>query len=153
MNVLEGERFEQRRIFHEGRPEWTTVDGQSEYRDEDSDLGGTMRLGEQACVLNQGSLAERVYGSPVVYERHRHRYEVNNRYVEQLEAQGLKVAGRSEDGELVEMVELADHPWYLACQFHPEFTSNPRDGHPLFTSFIRAARQYASGELPKVAEA
>ncbi len=123
--------------------EWTTLDGQSEYRDEDSDLGGTMRLGEQACVLNQGSLAERVYGKPVVHERHRHRYEVNNRYVEQLEAEGLMVAGRSEDGELVEMVELADHPWYLACQFHPEFTSSPRKGHPLFSSFVLAGLAHA----------
>ncbi len=123
--------------------EWTNADGQAEYRDEDSDLGGTMRLGEQACVLNQGSLAERVYGVPVVYERHRHRYEVNNRYVEQLEQQGMVVAGRSEDGELVEMIELADHPWYLACQFHPEFTSSPRKGHPLFSSFVLAGLAHA----------
>ena len=82
-----------------------------------------MRLGEQACVLNQGSLAERVYGKGVVHERHRHRYEVNNTYVEQLIENGLVVGGRSEDGELVEMIELEDHPWFLACQFHPEFTS------------------------------
>ncbi len=129
--------------------EWTTGDGEAQFRDEDSDLGGTMRLGEQACVLNQGSLAERVYGNPVVYERHRHRYEVNNRYVEQLEAKGLKVAGRSEDGELVEMVELADHPWYLACQFHPEFTSSPRKGHPLFASFVLAGLAHAQASQLK----
>ena len=102
-----------------------------------------MRLGEQACVLNQGSLAERVYGSPVINERHRHRFEVNNNYVEQLVACGLVVGGRSEDGELVEMIELKDHPWFLACQFHPEFTSSPRRGHPLFTGFIHAGLEYA----------
>lgn len=118
--------------------EWTDEAGNVEQRTEESDLGGTMRLGEQTCVLNQGSLAERVYGSGVVKERHRHRYEVNNRYVEELEANGMRVAGRSEDGELVEMIELADHPWFLACQFHPEFTSSPRKGHPLFSGFIEA---------------
>lgn len=118
--------------------EWRDLDGRVEQRDEASDLGGTMRLGEQACVLNQGSLAERVYGCGVVHERHRHRFEVNNRYVEDLEAHGLRVAGRSEDGELVEMIELVDHPWFLACQFHPEFTSSPRKGHPLFSGFIEA---------------
>jgi len=123
--------------------EWRDQDGQVERRDEESDLGGTMRLGEQPCVLNQGSLAERVYGQGVVYERHRHRFEVNNRYVEDLETKGMRVGGRSEDGELVEMIELADHPWFLACQFHPEFTSTPRKGHPLFAGFIEAglARQ------------
>ena len=102
-----------------------------------------MRLGEQTCVLNQGSLAERVYGSGVVHERHRHRYEVNINYVEQLIQSGLVVGGRSEDGELVEMIELEDHPWFLACQFHPEFTSSPRRGHPLFTGFIEAGLAYA----------
>ena len=123
--------------------EWKTADGRFEYRDEDSDLGGTMRLGEQACVLNQGSLAERVYGERVIHERHRHRFEVNNSYVEQLEASGLMVAGRSQDGELVEVVEVADHPFYLACQFHPEFTSSPRKGHPLFSSFVLAGLAHA----------
>ena len=118
--------------------EWQTADGSFEYRDADSDLGGTMRLGEQACVLNQGSLAQRVYGKQVIHERHRHRFEVNNSYVERLEASGLVVAGRSEDGELVEVIEVEDHPFYLACQFHPEFTSSPRKGHPLFSSFILA---------------
>ena len=97
-----------------------------------------MRLGEQVCVINQGSLAEKVYGATVIKERHRHRYEVNNNYVEDLEKVGLKIGGRSEDGELVEMVEIEDHPWFLACQFHPEFTSTPRQGHPLFTGFVEA---------------
>jgi CTP synthase len=118
--------------------EWTDQSGQVEQRTEEGDLGGTMRLGEQACVLNQGSLAHRVYGENVVYERHRHRYEVNNNYVDQLIESGLVIGGRSEDGELVEMVEIEDHPWFLACQFHPEFTSSPRRGHPLFTGFINA---------------
>ena len=111
--------------------EWTDLTGRVERRSQSGDLGGTMRLGEQACVLNQGSLAERVYGSGVVHERHRHRYEVNIHYVEQLIQSGLVVGGRSEDGELVEMIELEDHPWFLACQFHPEFTSSPRRGHPV----------------------
>ena len=102
-----------------------------------------MRLGEQVCILNQGCLAERVYGQSMVRERHRHRYEVNNRYVDQLVASGLVIAGKSEDGELVEMVELADHPWFIACQFHPEFTSSPRDGHPLFSGFVQAGLDHA----------
>ena len=123
--------------------EWTDQSGQVERRTQSDDLGGTMRLGEQACVLNQGSLAERVYGAGVVHERHRHRYEVNNNYVEQLIDSGLVVGGRSEDGELVEMIELEDHPWFLACQFHPEFTSSPRRGHPLFTGFIEAGLAHA----------
>lgn len=123
--------------------EWTDQSGQVETRTQDGDLGGTMRLGEQACVLNQGSLAERVYGSSVINERHRHRFEVNNNYVEQLVASGLVVGGRSEDGELVEMIEFKGHPWFLACQFHPEFTSSPRRGHPLFTGFINAGLEYA----------
>ena len=123
--------------------EWTDQSGQVETRTQDGDLGGTMRLGEQACVLNQGSLAERVYGSSVINERHRHRFEVNNNYVEQLVASGLVVGGRSEDGELVEMIEFKGHPWFLACQFHPEFTSSPRRGHPLFTGFVNAGLEYA----------
>lgn len=118
--------------------EWRDQEGLIEHRDDGSDLGGTMRLGEQVCVLNQGSLAERVYGAGAIRERHRHRYEVNNNYVPALEAHGLRVAGRSEDGELVEIIELADHPWFLACQFHPEFTSSPRRGHPLFAGFVEA---------------
>ena len=121
--------------------EWTDEEGTQEKRGEDSDLGGTMRLGEQACVINQGSLAERVYGTTVVRERHRHRYEVNNNYIADLEKAGLKIGWRSEDGELVEMVEIEDHPWFLACQFHPEFTSTPRQGHPLFIGFVEAGLQ------------
>ncbi len=121
--------------------EWTDEEGTQEKRGKDSDLGGTMRLGEQACVINQGSLAERVYGTTVVRERHRHRYEVNNNYIADLEKAGLKIGGRSEDGELVEMVEIEDHPWFLACQFHPEFTSTPRQGHPLFIGFVEAGLQ------------
>ena len=121
--------------------EWIDEEGIHEKREADSDLGGTMRLGEQACVINQGSLAERVYGKTVVKERHRHRYEVNNNYVKDLEKAGLKIGGRSEDGELVEMVEIEDHPWFLACQFHPEFTSTPRQGHPLFIGFVEAGLQ------------
>ena len=122
-------------------------EGVQEKRGEDSDLGGTMRLGEQTCVINQGSLAERVYGVTAVRERHRHRYEVNNNYLDDLQTAGLKVGGRSEDGELVEMVEIEDHPWFLACQFHPEFTSNPRQGHPLFVGFIEAGLK--ASELSK----
>jgi CTP synthase len=124
--------------------EWTDDSGDLEQRDADSDLGGTMRLGEQVCVLNQGSLAEQVYGQGVIRERHRHRYEVNNRYLDQLVANGLVVAGKSEDGELVEIIELQGHPWFLACQFHPEFTSSPRDGHPLFSGFVTAGLAHAA---------
>ena len=124
--------------------EWQTVDGDKEVRDEHSDKGGTMRLGAQPCHLVEGSLARRVYGEPIVRERHRHRYEVNNNYVARLEAAGMKISGWSSDQELVEMIELPDHPWFLACQFHPEFTSRPRGGHPLFTSYIAAALEYAA---------
>ena len=133
--------------------EWTDQSGQIEQRTESGDLGGTMRLGEQACVLNQGSLAQRVYDQSVVYERHRHRYEVNNNYLDQLTASGLVIGGRSEDGELVEMVELEDHPWFLACQFHPEFTSSPRRGHPLFTGFIQAGLTQAGVDYAAIREA
>ncbi len=109
---------------------------------EDEDLGGTMRLGAQICALQPGSLAYKVYGKPEIEERHRHRYEVNQRFIDQLTQQGLIISGRSLEGNLVEMVELADHPWFLACQFHPEFTSTPRDSHPLFQAFVEAARAY-----------
>ncbi|MGB0466155.1 MAG: CTP synthase [Pontibacterium sp.] len=119
--------------------EWTTTEGDVETRGDQDDLGGTMRLGAQVCHLAGGSKAAESYGSTEITERHRHRYEVNNNYVEQLEAAGLRIAGRSVDGELVEVVEVADHPWFVACQFHPEFTSTPRDGHGLFTGFIKAA--------------
>lgn len=119
--------------------EWITADGEVEKRDESSDLGGTMRLGAQECRLVAGAKARQIYGADVIVERHRHRYEVNNNYVDQLQKAGLKIGGWSADDTLVEMVELQDHPWFVACQFHPEFTSTPRDGHPLFTSFVKAA--------------
>jgi CTP synthase len=119
--------------------EWITEEGDVEQRSEDADLGGTMRLGAQKCHLAEGSVAARCYGSTEIVERHRHRYEVNNNYVDALEKAGLRISGRSVDGELVEVVEVVDHPWFVACQFHPEFTSSPRDGHGLFTGFIEAA--------------
>jgi CTP synthase len=119
--------------------EWMGADGVTEQRDENSDLGGTMRLGGQQCRLEDNSIAKDAYQKDVIVERHRHRYEVNNNYVEQLEAKGLKISGKSMDAKLMEVIELEDHPWFLACQFHPEFTSSPRDGHPLFTGFIKAA--------------
>ncbi|MFO8025680.1 CTP synthase [Thiohalophilus sp.] len=120
--------------------EWRTADGKVEVRDHDSDLGGTMRLGAQQCRLEEGSRAREVYGCEIINERHRHRYEFNNNYRDTLSQAGLRLVGTSLDGSLVEVVELEDHPWFIACQFHPEFTSTPRDGHPLFCSFIRAAR-------------
>ena len=119
--------------------EWTDEAGHIEQRSEGSDLGGTMRLGAQQCRLQEGSLAHQCYQQDVITERHRHRYEVNNTFVEQLEAVGLKFSGRSMDGSLVEMVEIVDHPWFVACQFHPEFTSTPRAGHGLFEGFVGAA--------------
>lgn len=119
--------------------EWITADGSKVERDEASDLGGTMRLGAQDCVLTPGSKSAQAYGAERISERHRHRFEVNNNYVKQLEDAGLLIAGKSADGTLVEMVEVQDHPWYVACQFHPEFTSTPRDGHGLFSGFISAA--------------
>ena len=119
--------------------EWMTSEGGVETRGETDDLGGTMRLGAQVCHLAEGSTAAAAYGANEITERHRHRYEVNDNYVAQLEKAGLRISGRSVDGELVEVVEVADHPWFVACQFHPEFTSTPRDGHGLFTGFIQAA--------------
>jgi len=119
--------------------EWTDAEGNLEVRDQDTDLGGTMRLGAQLSRLQEGSISAQCYGSTEITERHRHRYEVNNNFVPALEKAGLKIAGYSGDGELVEVVEVADHPWFVACQFHPEFTSSPRDGHGLFTGFIQAA--------------
>jgi len=132
--------------------EWQTASGAVEQRDEQSELGGTMRLGAQQVKLAEGSLAARTYGATTIQERHRHRYEVNNHYRARLEQAGLRFSGLSVD-DLVEMVEIPGHPWFLASQFHPEFTSNPRDGHPLFEGFITAARQHRQGELPKAAEA
>jgi CTP synthase len=122
--------------------EWAESDGRINVRDEHSDLGGTMRLGAQMCQLENNSLARRVYGQPDIIERHRHRYEVNNTYVERLVEKGLIISGRSADATLVEMIELPNHPWFLACQFHPEFTSTPRDSHPLFKQFVHAARTH-----------
>ncbi|HAK53577.1 MAG TPA: CTP synthetase [Gammaproteobacteria bacterium] len=121
--------------------EWTNEDGDRILRDEDSDLGGTMRMGEQECKLSCDSMTYRIYGTVEVKERHRHRYEVNDGYVNSLEEAGLKVAGRSRDDSLVEVMEFRDHPWFVACQFHPEFTSSPRQGHPLFKSFVEAANK------------
>ncbi len=132
--------------------EWQDASGDVEERDEGSELGGTMRLGAQQVSLANGSLAARTYGAESIEERHRHRYEVNNNYLPQLEKAGLVFSGKSVD-DLVEMVELPGHPWFLASQFHPEFTSTPRDGHPLFSGFIRAACRHHDGELPQAAEA
>jgi CTP synthase len=119
--------------------EWVDQEGRLEERDENTNKGGTMRLGGQICVLKENTLARETYGADEVLERHRHRYEFNNNYREILEKHGLVFSGFSQDGNLVEMVELHDHPWFLSCQFHPEFTSRPREGHPLFTGFVKAA--------------
>ncbi|MFC0267403.1 CTP synthase [Kushneria aurantia] len=127
--------------------EWITPEGRIETRDASSDLGGTMRLGGQSCVLAEGTRAREVYGSETIVERHRHRYEINDQFVAELEQAGLIISGRSVDQSLVEMVELVDHPWYVACQFHPEFTSTPRDGHPLFTGFVNAALAHRTTRL------
>ncbi len=134
--------------------EWKSSDGRVERRDERSDLGGTMRLGAQPADVVPGTLAHRVYKSDVVNERHRHRYEVNNHYLPRLEAAGLKVAARTKAESLVELIELPDHPWFIGCQFHPEFTSTPRAGHPLFKSFIEAAIEHQAEQAkPAVAAA
>jgi CTP synthase len=125
--------------------EWQNRDGSVERRSEQSEMGGTMRLGAQACDVVPGSLAHRIYGSTVVSERHRHRYEVNNHYLPRIEAAGLKVGAWAKSaiaGDLCEMVELPQHPWFFGCQYHPEFTSNPRRGHPLFVSFVNAALEH-----------
>ena len=119
--------------------EWQDAEGKIEVRDEGSDLGGTMRLGAQKCYLKAGSKVHDIYGSDEIVERHRHRYEVNNNFVEKLEQAGLSFTGLSEDKKLVEIIENKDHPWFIAAQFHPEFTSTPRDGHPLFEGFVAAA--------------
>ncbi|QBQ54898.1 CTP synthase [Nitrosococcus wardiae] len=127
--------------------EWQRADGLIEKRDEHMDLGGTMRLGSYQCQLLPGSRAAALYGKEVITERHRHRYEFNNYYRKALEAAGLVMSGTSLDGNLVEMVEIPRHPWFVACQFHPEFTSTPRDGHPLFSGFIRAAVEYYQSKI------
>lgn len=120
--------------------EWINHTGEKESRSKESDIGGTMRLGGQGCQLVKGSLAEKCYGVDTIIERHRHRYEVNNVLLPQLEKAGLKVSGLSSQDHLVELIELPDHPWFIGCQFHPEFTSTPRDGHPLFKAFIEAGK-------------
>ncbi len=120
--------------------EWMNTDGSVENRNERSDLGGSMRLGAQECMLSDQSLAKRIYQKDSVFERHRHRYEFNNNFKNDLQDKGMKFSGHSKDG-LVEIIELEDHPWFLACQFHPEFTSTPRKGHPLFESFVRASKK------------
>jgi CTP synthase len=138
--------------FEQGSPhpvialitEWITSSGEVEQRDENSDLGGTMRLGGQECVLEPGTKVRELYGKDKIIERHRHRYEFNNDYLDRLKQAGLVIAGKSIDKNLVEVIELKDHPWFVACQFHPEFTSTPRDGHPLFSGFIQAARNCKS---------
>ncbi|HEY8159795.1 MAG TPA: CTP synthase [Methylobacter sp.] len=127
--------------------EWMAESGQLEIRDENSDLGGSMRLGGQQCRLQSDSLAFQLYQKDVITERHRHRYEFNNQYLEKLEQAGMRFSGKSIDGRLVEVVEIADHPWFLACQFHPEFTSTPRKGHPLFSGFVVAAFEHKKGKL------
>ncbi|OOF48346.1 CTP synthase [Rodentibacter trehalosifermentans] len=119
--------------------EWQDADGNTEVRSDQSDLGGTMRLGAQQCHLVEGSRARELYGAETIEERHRHRYEVNNVLLPQIEKAGLKVTGLSADKKLVEIIEVPNHPWFVACQFHPEFTSTPRDGHPLFAGFVKAA--------------
>ncbi|MFT5447710.1 MAG: CTP synthase [Gammaproteobacteria bacterium] len=119
--------------------EWVNPDGSLEQRDETTDLGGTMRLGAQGVRLRRESRVRAMYGKEVIRERHRHRYEFNNTYMDPLQEAGLSIAGKTVDGSLVEVVELSDHPWFVGCQFHPEFTSTPRDGHPLFSGFVIAA--------------
>lgn len=123
--------------------EWTTTDGLVQQRSEEDDLGGTMRLGAQECRLVPGSKIHQLYGKDVIIERHRHRYEYNNNFLKTLKDSGLSISGTSMDKQLIEVVEIPSHPWFVACQFHPEFTSTPRDGHPLFDGFINAARVHS----------
>jgi CTP synthase len=132
--------------------EWRDRDGSTHARSSQSELGGTMRLGAQDCRLQANTVARKLYGKDVIRERHRHRYEFNNTYLERFRAAGMVFSGYSVDG-LVELIELPSHPWFVACQFHPEFKSNPRDGHPLFLGFVRAARAARAQEMPAVAQA
>ncbi len=146
--------------------EWQNEEGETVLRDKNSDLGGTMRLGGQLCVMQPGSLAARMYGAEQVVERHRHRFEFNNNYANRLTEAGLVISARSsgaiaatDDKEhqldtegLVEMIELPDHPWFIGCQFHPEYTSNPRDGHPLFTGLVTAALEFRATRSDKEPE-
>ena len=124
--------------------EWIDAEGRKELRDKDSDLGGTMRLGSQVCHLLPDSMARKLYAADQIEERHRHRFEVNNNYLPTLKEAGLVVGGLSHDKTLVETIELPDHPWFFASQFHPEFNSTPRDGHPVFQGFVDAAMDYQS---------
>jgi CTP synthase len=126
--------------------DWINADGSKETRDEHSDLGGTMRLGGQECRLEEGSKTRKLYDKEIIVERHRHRYEFNNSYQDRIVTAGMKIAGRSKDSRLVEIIEIPSHPWFIACQFHPEFTSTPRYGHPLFTGFVKAARKQKDGK-------
>ena len=119
--------------------EWKDKSGNTEYRNDSSDLGGTMRLGGQTCILRKSSLSHKLYKDNKIIERHRHRYEFNPEYRKILNSNGMLISGTSEDGKLVEMIEIKNHPWFIGCQFHPEFTSNPRDGHPLFNNFVSKA--------------
>jgi CTP synthase len=131
--------------------EWVDDEGRVETRNQASDLGGTMRLGAQECLLEPGSMARRMYGKAVIKERHRHRYEFNNTYLDALRRAGLSIAGWSTNNRLVEIVEIPDHPWFVACQFHPEFTSTPRYGHPLFQGFVEAALKHRNETVGEVA--
>lgn len=131
--------------------EWTNEGGGREHRNEKSDIGGTMRLGGQSCHLEKSSLARQAYGKDTIIERHRHRYEVNNNLLPEIEKAGMKVSGRSNDN-LVELLELDNHPWFVGCQFHPEFTSTPRDSHPLFIQFVLAAKANHEKKRQKTAE-
>ncbi len=132
--------------------EWQDRDGEREERNEESDLGGTMRLGAQKCRLKAGTQSQLIYASDTIMERHRHRYEFNNTYMKRLEDAGMVFSGLSIDG-LVEMIEISEHPWFVACQFHPEFSSTPRDGHPLFSGFIKAARGFHLEQMPEAVRA
>jgi CTP synthase len=132
--------------------EWEDQSRGAQQRSEASELGGTMRLGAQEVELGEGTLARTLYGADVIRERHRHRYEFNNKFLDRYRQAGLRFSGFSHDG-LVEIVELPGHPWFVATQFHPEFTSTPRDGHPLFTGFVRAARATRASQLPAAARA
>ncbi|MCP5152274.1 MAG: CTP synthase [Ectothiorhodospiraceae bacterium] len=127
--------------------EWMTKEGTIERRDDGSDLGGTMRLGAQEIRLRRESRSRAVYGRDIISERHRHRYEFNNTYMDPLQDAGLVIAGKTIDGNLVEVIEIPDHPWFIGCQFHPEFNSNPRDGHPLFIGYVRAAAAHRAARL------
>ena len=129
--------------------EWIDAQGKKELRSEDSDLGGTMRLGSQVCHLLPGSKAQEIYAADEVEERHRHRFEVNNNFLPVLKEAGLVIGGLSHDKTLVETIELPDHPWFFASQFHPEFNSTPRDGHPVFQGFVVAAVDYHARQSNK----